>query len=146
MSMFAPLVLALAVAAPLPKSPAKEAPSVVGEWVVESSVTGDGVKPFAAGTRLTFTADGRLLIEAGPRTTAQRWRYTTDPKRSPAELDAAPGDAAVADATHRMVGVYKVDGDFLTIAGSWDNARPTAFDAPAGSLGHVLTLKRVKKD
>ena len=52
----------------------------------------------------------------------------------------------MADATQKMVGVYKVDGDTLTIAVSWDKTRPTAFDAPAGSLGHVLTLKRVKRD
>jgi uncharacterized protein (TIGR03067 family) len=144
--MFIPLVLAFAVSAPLPKSPAKEAPSVVGEWAVESSVPGDRVKPCPAGVRFTFTTDGRVLVEGGPRATSQRWRYTTDPKKSPAEFDAAVGDTAVADATQKMVGVYKVDGDTLTIAVSWDKARATAFDAPAGPLGHVLTLKRVKRD
>jgi uncharacterized protein (TIGR03067 family) len=144
--MFTPLVLALAVAAPLPKSAAKEAPSVVGEWAVESSVPGDRVKPFAAGVRFTFTTDGRVLVEGGPRMTSQRWRYTTDPKKSPAEFDAAVGDTAVADAAQKMVGVYKVDGETLTIAVTWDKARATTFDVPANPLGHVLTLKRVKKD
>jgi uncharacterized protein (TIGR03067 family) len=133
------LALTLAVAAPLPKAPAKEAPSLVGQWVVESSDAGEKVKPFAAGDRFTFTGDGKTLIDGGPRKTSQEWRYTLDRKRSPAEFEAVVGDGAA-----KLIGIYKVDGDLLTVVVTWGTVRPTKFDAPPDALGHVLKLKRAK--
>jgi len=42
------------------------------------------------------------------------------------------------------VGVYKVEGDTLTICASYDDKRPTDFSAPARSARYLLKLERVK--
>jgi len=42
------------------------------------------------------------------------------------------------------LGVYKADGDTLTICSSYDDKRPTDFTAPKGSARYVLKLQKVK--
>ena len=50
--------LALAVGAPLKDAPAKDPPSIIGEWVGEKAVAGGKERPVPeGGITFTFTAD-----------------------------------------------------------------------------------------
>jgi uncharacterized protein (TIGR03067 family) len=138
--------LALAVGAPAKDSPAKDGPGIVGEWVGEKAVAGGKELPVPkGGIAFTFTADGKLTVREGEREKADTGTYKADPKKDPAELDIVPP----ADKKEPTVqGIYKVDGDTLTLCfarGKAGAARPTKFEAPEGSDVIMITLKRVKK-
>ena len=134
--------LALIVGAPAAKDgPKKDPPSVVGEWVAEKGVVGGndkGVPP--GGVTFEFTAEGKVLIHEGKKQPDPA-DYKVDPKKSPAEIDITPG---AGQAATPMPGIYKVDGDTLTICVGRGGTRPSKFESPAGSDVMLLTLKRVK--
>src|SRR5436309_1430806 len=121
------LTLALAVAAPTTKDAKKDPPPIVGEWAVESAVSGGKPDNPPPGTwelesatyfgapvpdlklTMTFKADGGYessAAEAG-RTRAEAGTYARDPKQSPAHLDLGePG----AGGGRPSLAIYKVDG------------------------------------
>jgi uncharacterized protein (TIGR03067 family) len=136
------LTLALAVAAPTTKDAKKDAPSIVGEWLAESAIESGKPDPPPPGTTWTFMADGKSIITIGGAKGRDESSYTTDPKIDPPWLDVAASKGAAA-----MKGIYKVEGDTLTLClidGPGD--RPTKFESPAGSVFAVFTLMRVKKE
>lgn len=149
--MFTSLMLgaALAVAAPAPKAePKKDPASPVGTWAGEKLVAGGMERPAPiGGLEFTLTDDGKLFVREGRKETPDEGSYTIDAKKDPAEIDLVP-PADKKDVT--MQGIYKVEGDVLTLclsrgpAGA--GARPTKFESPVGSEVMLMTLKRVKKD
>jgi uncharacterized protein (TIGR03067 family) len=142
------LGLAVAVGAPALKDKDK-APAIVGEWVVESVANNGAPAGVGGGLRYTFTADGEWLIHREgkelPLVGATRG-YTVDPKPNPPAVDLVTSRAAGGES--RLLGIFKVEGDTLTICGTRAKGgdRPTKFDAPEGSNLTVYVLKRVKKD
>lgn len=137
--------IALTVGAPSKDPPAKDAASIVGEWVGEKAVAGGKDRPVPeGGITFTFTADGKLSVKEGPRERADTGTYTTDPKKNPAEIDIIP-PADKKDPT--IQGIYKLDGDTLTLCfgRGMGGGRPTKFESPEGSDVMLMTLKRVKK-
>ena len=99
------LTLALTVSAPAGKDPPKkEAPSLAGEWAVESAVIGGKRDDPPAGTTWAFTADGKSVLSiaggkgTGPGPTRIRW----DAKKDPAQVDIAAGPKGMP-----MKGIYK---------------------------------------
>ena len=142
------LGLALAVGAPALKD-RETAPSLVGEWEVESIGTnGNPNAATTAGLRYTFTEDGKWLIHRNGKETAPGTSrgYTADPKRKPPGVDLLSNTAAANGS--RLVGIYKVEGDTLTICGTRVKGadRPTTFEAGPGSGRTVYVLKRAKKE
>src|SRR5262245_51832056 len=138
--------LALAVGAPGKDAPDKDAPSIVGEWAGEKAIAAGKEQPVPkGGITFTFTADGKLTVTEGERKKDDTGSYKVDAKKDPAEVDIIPP----ADKKEPTVqGIYKVDGDTLTLCfsrGKAGAARPTKFEAPEGSDAIVITLKRVKK-
>jgi uncharacterized protein (TIGR03067 family) len=133
----------LAVGAPGDKeAPKKDAPSIVGEWDGEKAVRGGMERPIPdGGVKVTFTADGKLLFKEGFKD-ATEGSYKVDAKKNPAEIDLNPPNE---DGT--LLGIYKFDGDTLTICLSDKNSteRPTKFESPEGTNVMLITLKRVKK-
>jgi uncharacterized protein (TIGR03067 family) len=138
------LILSLSVSAPGPKD-AAPAP-VTGLWVVAKGVVGGTEVPLPGGAiTFDFGTDGTLVVRAdGADSPEGSGTYTLDPKKSPAEIDMVPADPKLATAK----GIYKVDGDALTlcfIKGAKDVLRPAKFASPAGSEVALFTLKRAKK-
>jgi uncharacterized protein (TIGR03067 family) len=135
--------LVLSLAAPGEKGAAKkDAPSIVGDWDGEKAVKGGVELPLPeGGVKATFTADGKLIFKEGNKD-PEEGTYTVDAKKNPAEIDIVPPKENV---TH--LGIYKIDGDTLTICLGEKNAatRPTKFESPDGSNIFLVTLKRVKK-
>jgi uncharacterized protein (TIGR03067 family) len=134
------LALAMAVAAPVGKDATKDPRSIVGEWLAESAIAGGKPDNPPEGTTWTFTAEGKSILALGGESRRLESTYKTDPKKDPAWLDIAEGPKGTP-----LAGIYKVDGDTLTLClcGKVGN-RPTAFESPAGSSALLLVLKRVK--
>jgi len=136
--------LALVVGAPAKKdAPPKDPPTLVGEWVGESGMRGGKPENPPAGTTLTFMADGKVRFKEGGDRKAEEGTYKADSKKSPAEIDITPPDGPKGET---ILGIYKIEGDTLTLCFAMGGERPKEFAAPAGSEVMLVTCKRVKKD
>jgi uncharacterized protein (TIGR03067 family) len=140
-----PVLLALAVTLSAPaakEAPKKDPPSIVGEWVGEKAEAGGMALPVPpGGMTMEFLADGKVVIREGPKP-PETARYTADPKKSPAEIDLTPSEK-VKEMT--FVGIYKIEGETLTMCLGIGGKRPDKFETPAGSDCMLMTLKRAKK-
>lgn len=142
--------LALTVAAPAPKeTPKKEAPGIVGSWSLEKAEFGGMVLPPGAGPgpgdlSLTFNADGTIIASKGGKPEQDNTRYTHDAKKSPAEIDITEGRGGGKDMI--IKGIYKIDGETLTLCMTPMGDRPTKFESAAGGQTIIMTFKRMKKD
>jgi len=134
--------LALTVAAPSVKEPPKkDPPSLVGSWEIESVVKGGKAGDENDKGSLDFTADGKATLKERGREMPAT--YTSDPKKSPAELDLTI-DGGGMQVT--MKGIWKIEKDTMTLCLSFMGERPKTFEAPDMPMTVLLTLKRVKKD
>ena len=80
--------LALLAGAPAKKDPpAKDPPSIVGEWAAVSGTRGGKPDNPEPGTSITFTADGKALLKEGKQEKPKEGTYKADPKKNPAEID-----------------------------------------------------------
>jgi uncharacterized protein (TIGR03067 family) len=139
--------LALAVAAPQSKDAArKDPPSLVGTWVVVSFAAAGHQSPAGATAadswEYEFKADGTLEVRVADGGRSKGVQYTADPKKDPAEIDIALTEQGV---THR--GIYKVEGDVLTICvhAARESKRPAKFEYGAGTNLQMTTLQRAPK-
>jgi uncharacterized protein (TIGR03067 family) len=141
--------LALTVAAPAPKeTPKKEAPGIVGSWSLEKMEFGGMPLPAGAAGQgdlaLTFNQDGTVVATKGGKVEPGPATYSHDPKKSPAEFDLTEGRGGGKDMTIR--GIYKIEGETLTLCMSPMGERPTKFESPAGGQTIMMVFKRFKKD
>lgn len=136
------LVLALTVAAPVPKDVKKDPPSLLGAWDAQTGIIGGKPDNPPAGTQLIFDKDGvATFTEGGGK--GEAGSYTFDAKASPAQIDlTAPGGPK----QEKLLGIYKIEGDTLTIAMSMGGERPKTFESPVGSAVMLITCKRAKKE
>jgi uncharacterized protein (TIGR03067 family) len=136
--------LALVVGAPAKKDPpAKDPPTLIGEWVGESGTRGGKPQNPPPGTTLAFLADGTVRFREGGASKLEGGSYKADPKKSPAEIDITPPEAAKGEI---LLGIYKIEGDTLTLCFALGGERPKEFAAPAGSEVMLVTCKRAKKE
>ena len=138
--------LALVLAAPAKKDPpGKDPPSLVGEWVADKVVLGgqDLAPQGVDAMRIEFAADGTVTMRRGGQK-PEAGAYKADPKKDPAQIDIIPPEKNGPPA----YGIYKVDGDTLTLAviPGKDMERPKKRESPAGSMVMLMTFKRAKKD
>jgi uncharacterized protein (TIGR03067 family) len=141
--------LALGVAAPGLKDPPKKDPGIVGEWVFESAMMGGMAAPIEkAKLRVTFRADGIVTAKEGDQPTKEEHTYTIDTKKDPAEIDLVPRNQGNNNQAPGMsaTGIFKIDGDTLTICFAVGGTRPKAFASPAGEMTILMSFKRAKKD
>jgi len=136
--------LALVLAAPGTKdAPKKDPPSLVGEWVGETGIRGGKPHNPPPGTTITFTKDGKMTMKEGPGDKVMEGTYTADPKKDTPEIDIVLVPA-MREST--IVGIYRIEGDTLTMCFSMGGDRPRAFESPAGTQVMLVTCKRAKKD
>jgi uncharacterized protein (TIGR03067 family) len=141
------IVMAATVAAPAPKeTPKKDLPGIVGSWTLEKAEVGGMVLPLGAEGELslTFAADGVVVATKRGQGKPENGRYTHDAKKSPAEIDITEPRAGAKEMI--VHGIYKIDGDTLTICMSPMGERPTKFESPADGQTIIMTFKRMKKD
>jgi uncharacterized protein (TIGR03067 family) len=139
------LLLALALGAPAPKAdakpPADEHP-LMGEWVVESEVYSGKPKNVSKRAGVILTSD-RWKIKIKGETESC---LSVDPKKDPPTIDVwVPVQGDEEESRSRCKGIYKLEGDTLTICYSYKD-RPTKFESPAKSEIWLMKLKRVKSD
>jgi uncharacterized protein (TIGR03067 family) len=131
------LALAVTLAAPGPKDPPpKGPPSLVGEWVVQNRLVGGKADDVPAGATMTFREDGTtdyLGLARSPAT------FKVNTARTPAEVDFLPPPVSSAPG---QFGIFKVDGDTLTLCLVGAGDRPTRFESPTGSRVRLVVLRR----
>lgn len=135
--------MALFVGAPMPKGPPKrpDPPALVGAWEC-TGITDSGrvnTADVEARIEIEFTADGKIRLTKRGKLEPDG-TYAADPKAEPATMDFTlePGGGLLR-------GIYKVDGDTLTICceDADRGRRPTRFAAPAGTKLMLLTFTRI---
>ncbi|MSR54002.1 MAG: TIGR03067 domain-containing protein [Gemmataceae bacterium] len=129
------LTLAITLAAPADKDGKAEPGKIEGNWIVEKYIQGGKENEKRKGSHFTFK-DGEVSVqEEGGKGIA----YKVDPKANPATLDLT--------AAGGILGVYKIDGDTLTICfpKGEKGERPKKFESPEGSELVLMVLKREKK-
>jgi uncharacterized protein (TIGR03067 family) len=136
--------LALVAGAPAPKEPPKkDVNPLLGEWVGEKAETAGMPLPVpAGGMRMDFQPDGKLVIKEGTKGPEEAG-YTANSKKDPHEIDLMP--PAAGGKVMTMLGIYKVDGDTLTMCLAATGGRPTKFESAAGQATILMTFKRAKK-
>jgi uncharacterized protein (TIGR03067 family) len=138
--LFAALAWSGAHAVPGQKDPPRTDP-LVGEWLIEKAVRGGHDSTPPAGSKITFTADGRALIRDGKRGKDEPNTYTTDPKKDPPEIDIRP--RGKTETSFR--GIYKLEGDSLIMCVTVEGDRPKQFESPDASEVRLITMRRTKK-
>ena len=134
------LALSLTLAAPAPKElPKKESPSIVGTWLPETMVIAGAPEKVEAGMSFTLTSEGKCLVKEG-QGDSDEMSYFIDPKKDPGHFDLRESGMQ----GELMKGIYKLDGDMLTICMAMKGERPVAFESPAQSQTVLITLKRKK--
>src|SRR6476659_8621880 len=126
---------ALALGDPALKDPPKKDLGIVGEWALESTMLGGKAGKVASALRYEFTADGQWIIRReGTEVKSAPRQYKVDAKANPATIDVAaptPGGGGVLPPG--MLGIYKIDGDTLTICyAPGGGERPTTFEPALG--------------
>jgi uncharacterized protein (TIGR03067 family) len=136
--------LALTVAAPGPKDPPKkDTDRLLGAWAGEKAEAAGMPLPVpVGGMTMEFQPDGKLVIKEGAKP-PEAAGYTADPKKDPHEIDLTP--PAAGGKVMTMLGIYKVEGDTLTLCLTVGAGRPTKFESAAGQATMLLTFKRAKK-
>ena len=139
------LVAACALAADKPNDEAakKVLTQVQGDWVaVKAQMNGESAPPQRL-KRMKVAFKGDQITISNPNDPAT---ITFDPSQKPTAMDiTAPANEKNAKPEH-MQGIYKLDGDDLTICiGKPGAARPTDFVSKPGGGTMVMVLKRDKK-
>ncbi len=139
---------AILLGAPGLKDPPKKDAGIVGEWEMQPAAVAPkgGARP-TPDLIYEFTADGQWILRRhGTVLKTVPREFKVDPRAKPATIDVTFSQAAGAVATRNMVGIYKIEGETLTICFSpgGNTERPKSFERKAG-VTVLLTLKRVKK-
>jgi len=118
--------------------------ATAGKWTIES-LTRDGKADDSLKGAIRVHDGDKYTVTpaAGSATPAVSGTFTVDGAKSPATIDMKPGAGRYKDKV--LLGIYKVDGDSLTIAfAEPDKPRPTTFESKPGSGVVVAIHKRVK--
>jgi uncharacterized protein (TIGR03067 family) len=134
------------------KAVAKDVKLLEGAWKVTSIVQGGKEQAEdVLGETMTFK-DGKLTVRGnqdGDEPVVELFRL--DPTCDPKVIDFDDVGRGFKDAESVAEGVYKIDGDTLTLCIHWEEGRgaakanrPVALESKEGSKARLITLKRQK--
>jgi uncharacterized protein (TIGR03067 family) len=132
------LVLCFTLTAPAPK---QEAPKLLGTWNVEKVIAMGKEQAQPPGLRLTFKDHGRCLSQEDENERVTESKYKIDMSQNPPHIEMHP---AYEGAKHAALGIFKIEGDTLTICVSMKGARATKFESTELGLNVLMTYKRAK--
>jgi uncharacterized protein (TIGR03067 family) len=133
---------ALAPAAPALKEKPPTEPPIVGEWLrVGHTEAGKPVPTDREDHRQAFKADGAWEYSYGGGPPNAGMRFVTDPRQGPPTIDIHIN----ATGTPHYRGVYKVEGDTLTLClVTGDRDRPKAFESTPDRPTTIWVFTRVR--
>lgn len=137
------LALTVPVAAPQLKDPPPKEGPIFGEWLrVGHTEAGKPVSPDGEPHHQVFQPDGVWEYYYGGRVgSAGHKTFAADPRQKPAAIDIWMNPAA----GDRWKGIYKVEGDTLTLClVKGDRDRPKAFESTADRPTTIWVFKRAK--
>jgi uncharacterized protein (TIGR03067 family) len=124
-----------------PDDKKKDGDKIQGTWQAVSVERGGEKVPEerVKELKLVFGADGNLALARGEH--ELKGTYQLDASKKIKEINLK------AEGEKGVLGIYKLDGDDLTICGVPDGEgdRPTEFAAKAGSKSKLIVFKREKK-
>jgi uncharacterized protein (TIGR03067 family) len=137
--------LALAVAAPALKGPAKgDTSPIEGTWNLVEWIQGGATMAIAEGTAMQLLPGGKRLWRDGPGEYEER-SYKLTLKTSPPAIDLMRPSGGQEPLIHLCI--YKIEGEELVVCvGASGGERPTTFDAAIGSGRMLMKYKRAKKE
>jgi uncharacterized protein (TIGR03067 family) len=136
----------LALAAPRGKEAPPKAPPLVGTWEL-AEMNGRPV-PATARETMTFTPDGKVVEQAAGKAPEPAFEYVTDRTTEPARFDYVFRDPKRRKMLKPIEGIYKVEGDKLTIcyAVGLDSPRPAEFKYVPSETSLFVYMRVKSKD
>src|SRR5262245_49892516 len=124
-----------------PSDAAKEGlKKLQGEWIVEKAQRGGMDAPADKLLKLRIKIDGtRISIDEG-EARDEAAQLALDPSQKPAAVDIKP----LREGKDTVRGIYKLDGDSLTMCWAKEGERPTEFASKTGTSHVLFVLKRKK--
>ena len=118
----------------------KDHDKIQGTWKIDKAQMGGMDMPadMRDNTKIEFKGD-KVIVRRSDRDDPAEFKV--DSTKSPKTIDVTPKKEG--EKTH--AGIYKLDGDTLTICINHDETRPTKFESPEGTQTMLLVLKRDKK-
>ena len=135
------LALGMLIGADSPSDAArKDLEKLQGEWKADKAQN-DGEEAAAnLLAKMNLTVKGEsLTIDVGSARD-EKAKIRLDPGKSPATIDITPARPGRAT----LLGIYKLDGDSLTLCWAKKGARPTEFASKEGSNHVLFVLRRIK--
>jgi uncharacterized protein (TIGR03067 family) len=120
-----------------------DAEALKGKWVAVSIKQGGMSLPEEVAKEFKFKFDGKEYVNSAPDQ-SEEGGYTIDSSKSPKtiDFDIKTGN----DKGKKQLGVYKLDGDKLTIVASFagETERPKSIEPGANDPVLVIVLEREK--
>jgi uncharacterized protein (TIGR03067 family) len=132
-------------AGPLDDAAKKELAALAGDWALVRFEQRGKVTDVPEEDRPVLTIKGTRL--SMPALEMEADVIALDPSANPKLIDLRGPDRTTKGQTKDREGIYKVDGDTLTLVmyGKADKKRPTTFDTPTEAGINLYVLKRAKK-
>ena len=138
-------LLTLTLAAPGPKDKADPAKEIIGLWGLHHAEGGfrHPKEEREGPIRYRFDKDGTWTVLEGDKEVVAARPVKIDGLASPATLDLTVSK----DGARRTLGIFKVEGDRLTICKAYPGRdRPTKFEGRAGETDYhyLMVFRRLK--
>jgi uncharacterized protein (TIGR03067 family) len=122
------------------KETPKDAEKILGTWALVSYEEGGKKAPeeLLKNAQVVLTAGGKMTVKNADGKVSEL-TYKLGPDSKPKEFDCTD------DKGRMMFGIYKLDGDTLTVCYDRGGDRPTEFASKPGTSVVLEVLKRQKK-